>query len=96
MSYVPKANTGTLWTNTKKTAENHPDIRGDIFLDRSLLRSAVSKTPDGELVKLSVSGWNKTLGGYEAISVNVSEPWVKQDKPAPKKPVFDDDEEVPF
>lgn len=91
MSYVPKANTGTLWTNTKKTAENHPDIRGDIFVDRALLKSALSK--DGELVKLSISGWNKVLGGYEAISVNVSEPWVK---PAPKKPVFDDDEEVPF
>ena len=92
MSYVPKANTGTLWTNTKKTAENHPDIRGDIFVDRDLLKSALSK--DGELVKLSISGWNKILGGYEAISVNVSEPWVKQDKP--KKPVFEDDEEVPF
>jgi hypothetical protein len=30
----------------------------------------------------------------EAISVNVSEPWVKTEKP--KKPVFEDDEEVPF
>jgi hypothetical protein len=92
MSYVPKPNTGTLWTNTKKTSENHPDIRGDIFIDRALLKSALSK--EEELVKLSISGWNKTLGGYEAISVNVSEPWVKTEKP--KKPVYDDDEEVPF
>jgi hypothetical protein len=92
MSYVPKPNTGTLWTNTKKTSENHPDIRGDIFIDRALLKSALSK--EEELVKLSISGWNKTLGGYEAISVSVSEPWVKQEKP--KKPVYDDDEEVPF
>jgi len=96
VSYVPKPNTGTLWTNTKKTSESQPDIRGDIFVDRSLLKSAISKTPDGELVKLAIAGWNKMLGGYEAISVNVSEPWVKPEKPAPKKPVFDDDEEVPF
>lgn len=74
MAYDPKPNTGTLWPNEYKKAANHPDHKGDIYLDRDFLNAQMIKHPDG-LVKISVSGWNKTLAGKNAISFAISEPW---------------------
>ena len=39
MAFVPKPNTGTLWPNEKKKADNHPDVRGDLNLMRSQLKT---------------------------------------------------------
>ena len=99
MAYTPKPNTGTLWPNDKKS-ESHPDVRGDLFLERGLLKLLVEKhsTPEG-LVKVSVAGWNKTLAGKECLSLVASEPYVAKPKPQPK-PAEDysqePDEDVPF
>ena len=41
MSYTPKPNTGTLWPNQYKKADNHPDVKGDLFISRELLRTLV-------------------------------------------------------
>jgi hypothetical protein len=76
MAYDPKPNTGTLWPNEYKKADNHPDHKGDVFLDRDLLNALMIKNPTG-LIKVSISGWNKVLGGKDAISLSASEPWVK-------------------
>ena len=62
MSYTPKPNTGTLWPNQYKKADNHPDVKGDLFISRELLRTLASENKD-ELIKVAVAGWKKTLGG---------------------------------
>lgn len=91
-NYVPRPNSGTLWPNNKR-AENHPDVRGDAFLDRKLLQSLL-RNSDDELIKVQVSGWAKIIAGKECVSLSFSEPYEKpQSKPA-SKPVADED--VPF
>lgn len=90
MSYTPKPNTGTLWPNEYKKAENQPDKRGDLLLDRSLLKLLMSKT-DGDLIKITVSGWTRVINGKDCLSIAASEPYVK-----PVKSVLDDDSDMPF
>jgi len=76
MAYEPKANSGTLWPNEYKKQENHPDVKGDIFIDRGLLTALMGKNSDA-LIKVSLSGWKKVIAGKDAISLSASEPWVK-------------------
>lgn len=84
MKYMPKPNTGALFEN-RKGSPNHPDVRGDIYLERELLTNLLKK--NSGLVKISLSGWVKqTSSGSEMTSLVASEPW--------EKPVTD--EEVPF
>lgn len=105
-NYVPRPNTGTLWPNNRKSADTHPDYRGDIFLDAGFLQQMIAKA-DGELIKLTVSCWEKTINGQLCYSASVAEPYNKPQgqyqkpaprpqaqKPAPKNDVEDDD--VPF
>lgn len=87
--FVPRPNTGTLWPNEKRS-DNHPDVRGDIFVEISLLKKLISQA-DGEQVKLSVSGWRKEIAGKKALSLSISEPYVKAAPKAQK-----DEEDLPF
>lgn len=89
MKYIPKPNTGTLWPNEKKSTPSHPDMRGDLYLDVDFLKEMMSKS-EGGLVKFQISAWDNK----NRFSVGVSAPYVKQEKPA-SKPVIDD-EEIPF
>lgn len=82
MSYQPKPNTGTLWPNNRKASANHPDVRGDVFIDRIFLQDMIDKTA-GELVKLQIAGWNKVIAGKDCLSLSVSAPYVKSDEPVP-------------
>lgn len=91
-NFVPKPNTGILWPNDKKSSPNHPDVRGDVSLDRVFLQDMIDKA-DGDLVKLSISGWKKTVAGKSALSLSVSAPYVKPSGYA--KPRQDSDD-VPF
>lgn len=93
MAFIPKPNTGTLWPNDRKSSANHPDVRGDLYLDKGLLQGLLRKTDD-DLIKISISGWNKTIASKDCISIAASEPYVKKEESSYKKPV--DDEDVPF
>jgi hypothetical protein len=75
MAFVPKPNTGTLWPNDKKT-DTHPDVRGDLNLDRSFLKDMLAKTDD-DLIKVSIAGWKKEINGKKTLSISASEPYVK-------------------
>lgn len=88
MSYEPKPNTGTLWPNDRKTSQNQPDVRGDIFISRELLKKLATDNKD-PLIKIAVAGWKKTLAGKEAVTLSVSEPYVKP-------VVRGDDDDIPF
>lgn len=75
--YIPKPNTGTLWPNEKKYSDNHPDVRGDINMDKTFLKNIILKT-EGELVKISISGWKKNISGKDCFSLAASEPYVNK------------------
>lgn len=109
-TYVPKPNTGTLWQNDYKKSPNHPDLKGDLFLDRSFIEEMLGQSND-DLIKIAVSSWEAESNGRRRFSLNVSAPFVRGEqayskplysKPAPRpapKPVqkpVDDDEEIPF
>lgn len=91
MTFTPKPNTGTLWPNDYKTAENQPDKRGDLLLDRSLLKLLLSKTDD-DLIKITISCWTRTSNGKEYFSLAASEPYIKPEI----KAVRIDDDDIPF
>ena len=74
--YVPKPNTGTMWPNERKTSPNHPDMRGDVFLDRAFLQDMIDKS-EGDLVKIQISAWDKVILGKNCLSLNASAPYVK-------------------
>lgn len=93
MTYQPKPNTGTLWPNDRKSADNHPDFRGDLFIDRGLLRKLAAANTD-QLIKITVAAWGKTIGGKNCYSIQASEPYVKP-APAPQRADYDDSD-VPF
>lgn len=97
MSFIPKPNTGSLWHNDKKTSDNHPDMRGEIVVDKDLLVAQIGKGENP--VKLAISAWNRTsLAGRDYMSLSVSEPWVppadNQHKAAHDTSA--EDEDVPF
>ena len=108
--YVPKPNTGTMWPNERKTSPNHPDMRGDVFLDRAFLQDMIDKS-EGDLVKIQISAWDKVIAGKNCLSMSASAPYVKPEgqstggyqragaarpsAPAPQQQQIDD-EDIPF
>lgn len=88
-TFSPKPNSGALFPNSYKKQQNHPDVKGDIYVDRSLLKSLMSKT-DEDLIKLSLSGWIKVSSRGDFTSLSISEPYERKEQ----KPVADED--VPF
>jgi hypothetical protein len=92
--YVPKPNSGTLWPNEYKKSENHPDVRGDLFLDLNLLKTEWAKA-DNNMLKITISGWSKEIAGKQVLSISAAAPYVKPAEAAPKAPETYD-EDVPF
>lgn len=76
MAYEPKANSGSLFINDKKSSDNQPDLRGSIHVSRELLATLMAKgTP---LVEISVAAWNKqSAKGTTYLSLAASAPYVK-------------------
>lgn len=84
MAYEPKPNSGTLWPNDYKKQDSHPDLKGDVFIDRDLLEGLMMEHPTG-LIKVAIAGWKKNLNGKDIVSISASKPYVK---PA--------DDEIPY
>lgn len=98
MSFIPKPNSGMLWTNDYKNSSGHPDYRGDLHLDKQMLLGLIKKA-EGDLVKIQVSAWQKVISNKDAISLSASEPYIKTDRQAPirSKPAeVVPDEDLPF
>jgi uncharacterized protein (DUF736 family) len=90
MAFEQKPNSGAMFRNDKKNSPNHPDMRGDVHLDRSFLMNLMSKNSD-QLIKVSLSGWSKeSAAGKKYLSLSASEPW-EGGAAAPKAIVADDD-----
>lgn len=92
MAYEQKPNKGTLWPNEYKTIPEHPDVKGDLHLDRDLLKSLMAKHPTG-LIKISVSGWAGVAANKKVLNLVAQEPWTggttQQSAPA-------DNDELPY
>ena len=82
--YEPKPNTGSLFKNNyKKAGDKQPELRGDMFLDKTLLNDLINNS-NGSLIKLSVAVWSKEsekVGKF--FTMNISEPYVKPEEDLP-------------
>ena len=87
MAFEPKPNKGALWPNDFKTTEAHPSMKGDLFMDRGLLRDLMIKNPTG-LIKISISAWDGEWQGKKTLNLIAQEPWSGEKKPA--------DDEIPY
>jgi hypothetical protein len=56
-TYTPKPNTGTLFKNTKKTSEKHPDMDGTILIGDKQMRIAAwtKQGKSGRFLSLVIS-----------------------------------------
>lgn len=94
----PWPNKATLWPNDKKETDRHPDIKGNLYVERGLLSLLMEKysTPDG-LVQVAISGWYININGKKCVSLNAGEPYISKPKTAPPPPPPpEDDEDMPF
>jgi len=84
--YEARPNTGVLFNNESKKAENHPDLRGSVDIDRNLLIDQLKKNTDGP-VKIAIAAWKKeSQNGVKFLSLSASEPYEKPaGDSAPKK-----------
>ncbi len=101
MTYNHKPNTGSLWPNDKKVSEHHPDIKGDVAIDKRLLLDLIATGEDP--IKMSISAWKNVSQktGTEYWSLKISEPFIPVKQPEqtqPKQAAINDipDEDVPF
>jgi hypothetical protein len=77
MAYEQKPNSGALFTN-KKMSEKHPDMKGDVYLDKTFLIDMMDKSK-GSLVKIGLAGWNNTSkSGMKYMSLLAAEPYEKE------------------
>ena len=76
MAFEPKPNTGSLWPNEYKKQDNHPDVRGDVNIEKVLLENLILKSK-GDLVKIAIAGWSKDIKGKKVLSITASEPYQK-------------------
>jgi len=85
MAYVPKPGSFTLFKNTKKEADNHPDYRGD------------GMDMNGEPVWVSAWIREGAKGKFMSCSMQHKN---KKDQPKPKKAnpgdLSDMDDSIPF
>ena len=96
--YIPKPNTGSLFPNTRKEEDRHPDMNGNIFLSKDLVRERLEATEGDNLVQISVSAWNNAAG---RLGLTFKKPYVKPvdqktqaAEPKPEPTISDD--EIPF
>jgi uncharacterized protein (DUF736 family) len=83
MAFEAKPNTGALFGNEAKKADNHPDMRGDLHLDKTFLIQMMDKSK-GATCKISVAAWKKeSAGGKKFLSLSASEPFEKPAKADP-------------
>lgn len=62
MAYEHRGNSGTLFTNSKKSSDKHPDWRGEIKVDGKLWE---------------ISAWTKSGRNGDFLSLAVKEPYQK-------------------
>jgi hypothetical protein len=80
-----------LWPNKRKENEKHPNVTGNIKIERGLLKELMAES-DEELIAISLSGWTKEYEGEKFISLKASKPFKK----TAFKPKQDNEDDIPF
>lgn len=95
-------NTGALFTNSYKKSDKQPDFKGNITLERSLLKQLLSESND-ENIKIALSGWNRQGRNGDFVSLaydaykKPEETAPQKYRETPRKPASDEDmADVPF
>jgi hypothetical protein len=87
MAYTPKDGSGSLFKNTRKEKDTHPDYRGDLMLDGTMYE---------------VAAWIKEGKNGKFMSLSAKPKEEASTKPAPskergqQKTMDDMDSDVPF
>ena len=92
------SNTGVLWTNNYKKNDKQPDFKGDLTLERSLVKQLLEESEDD--VKIKISGWSKT--GRNGLFISLvydsfkpqEQPKLEPSQAKQEEPI--DDQDVPF
>lgn len=90
MAYQRKPNTFSLFTNSYKEKETHPDRKGEIKINVKEFKDLI----DGSgCLTLQISAWiNEDKNGNKFLAGQASKPFVKEEK---SDPVFSGDD-IPF
>jgi hypothetical protein len=91
-------NSGALWPNKRRDSDKHPNVQGNIKVERSLLKAMMAETDD-ELIEVALSGWTREYQGDKFISLKASKPYKKGEKKEEQKQAslpVDDDQDIPF
>ena len=88
-------NTGALFPNQYKK-DKQPDMKGDITLERSLLKQLLSET-DEDGIKIKLSAWTRQGRNGEFLSLAYDAYRKPDEAKAKPKPSDDfDSESIPF
>lgn len=93
MAYEQKPNWGTIWPNDFKKEDKHPDVKGDVMVERELLESLLASS-QGNLIKVSIGGWAGKANGKKVLNVKISLPMDSSSDRA--EPAKSDDDELPY
>lgn len=88
------SNTGALFTNNYKKHEKAPDFKGDITLERALVKQLLADSEDD--VKIRISGWSREgrNGKFISLAYDSYKPQESESRPKKVEPV--DESDVPF
>ena len=87
-------NTGALFPNQYKK-DRQPDMKGDITLERSLLKQLLSET-DEDNIKIRLSAWKREGRSGEFLSLSYDAYRKPEETKAKPKPQDEDPEDLPF
>jgi len=91
--FTPKANTGFMFKNKYKKDESHPDLKGDVYLDRALIELLLKESEDS-VIKLQLSAYCKSKDANRYLSIYASKP-ISLTKPN-TKPLAELLDDLPF
>ena len=86
-------NSGSLWPNKHKKTDAHPNVRGTVKIERSLLKELINET-DNELIEIEISGWTKEFKEGKFLSLKVAKPFKKEGYTKPQRD--EEDDSIPF
>jgi hypothetical protein len=89
--FETKPNTGFIFKNKFKKDQTHPDLKGDVYLDKQLIEQLIKESKDN-IIKIHLGCYSKKgKDGNTFLSVYASKPFVK-----PTHAFTEIDDDLPF
>jgi kynurenine formamidase len=91
--FETKPNTGFIFKNKFKKDQTHPDLKGDVYLDKQLIEQLI-KESKGNIIKIHLGCYSKKgKDGHTFLSVYASKPFIK---PTVAHAFTEIDDDLPF